>query len=257
MVLVAEPAQNHDMTQRGTGTRLAFLLGALVLAAGCSSGSKSAPASTSSTRKPTRTSSTTTAPATTAPPTAAPTTAPATDTAVWPFVSSTTRYHDPVAAASGFAVTYLGFVAPVIGAFVQGDSRSGEVPIRATTTGPVTTIIVRQLGSDGTWWVLGASTPNLQLQSPVTSASISSPVTLSGRSTAFEATVNVEIRQDGTTTPLATDYVMGGSNGEMGPFSKPVTFGSPSTSSGAIVLKTMSSESGNILEASVIRVRLS
>lgn len=104
---------------------------------------------------------------------------------MWPFPASTTRCGDPVEAAKGFAVTYLGFVDPVIGAFRAGDPRSGEVPIRASASGPETTIMVRQLANDATWWVLGASTPSLQLQAPTWNAPVSSPVTLSGQSTAF------------------------------------------------------------------------
>jgi hypothetical protein len=162
-----------------------------------------------------------------------------------------------VEAAKGFAVTYLGFVNPVVGAYIGGDSRSGEVPIRANNSGPETTVMVRKLAPDDTWWVLGASTPNLQLQSPAWNASLASPVTLSGQSTAFEATVNVEIRQDDALNPLAKAIVMGGSNGQMGPFSKAVAFGTPTAPRGAIVLKTFSSKDGNVVEASVVRVRFS
>jgi len=179
----------------------------------------------------------------------------ATNSAVWPFVVGSTRYGDPVQAAKGFAVTYLGFVAPVVGAFMQGDSRSGEVAIRADSAGPVTTVMVRKLSPDDTWWVLGASTPNLQLQSPVWDSSIATPVTLAGLSTAFEATVNVEIRQDDSLTPLTSDIVMGGANGQMGPFRKEVGFTEPSAKGGAIVLKTLSAKDGYISEASVLRVQ--
>lgn len=204
--------------------------------------------------------SATTSASTTAPSTTSSTTAPATvqpDTAIWPFASQRPGYPDPLDAARSFAVTYLGFVDPVIGAFQQGDSRSGEVNVQATTTGPVTTVLVRMLTSADTWWVLGASTANIRLESPAALAAVTSPVVLSGQSTAFEATVNVQIRQDGALTPLAEDVVMGGANGEMGPFSKSVTFAHPSAGAGAIVLKTMSARDGNIWEASVIRVSFS
>ena len=138
---------------------------------------------------------------------------------------------------------------------MQGDSQSGEVVIRPSSTGPETTVMVRKLGPDETWWVLGASTANLQLQSPKWNASIASPVRLSGRSTAFEATVNVQIRQDGAVTPLASDIVMGGSMGQMGPFSKAVSFSKPTAARGAIILKTLSAEDGNIAEATVLRIQ--
>jgi hypothetical protein len=222
----------------------AAVLATPLIAAGC--GSSSSTGTGGSTTTSSSGSTSTTAPSATP-----------TDTAVWPFAKDSIRYNGPVEAAKGFAVKYLGFVDPVVGAFVGGDSRSGEVSIRANDSGPQTTMMVRKLAPDDTWWVLGASTPNLQLQSPTWNTSLASPVTLSGQSTAFEATVNVEIRQDDTLTPLATGIVMGGSNGQMGPFSKAVTFAKPTATRGAIVLKTFSSKDGNVVEASVVRVRFS
>jgi hypothetical protein len=228
--------------------------GLLLFAVGC--GSKT------TATKPTATSSSTIsrstssiASATTSTTTTEPPMVP-TDTAVWPFVASTTRYANPVKAATDFAVTYLGFAKPVVGPFVPGDSRSGEVDIRATKLSTATTtVMVRKLAPGETWWVLGASTPHLQLQSPAWNAPITSPVTLSGQSTAFEATVNVEIRQDGSLTPIGTDFIMGGSNGAMGPFSKAVTFSRPTAQRGAIVFKMPSTDGGGTLEGGVIRVR--
>jgi len=222
---------------------LAALFGtALLITAGCA---KSTPSSTTTTT--TAASSTTS----TQPSTAQPA------TAVWPFAAEATRYSDPLSAARSFAVSFLGFVDPVVGAFEQADSRSGQVPVQASSTGPVTTVIVRMLTADNTWWVLGASTPNLQLETPKTLDTVGSPVTLSGQSTAFEATVNVQIRQDGVLAPVKEAIVMGGSNGTMGPFSGTVDFAHPTATAGAIVLKTISAKDGNISEASVIRVRFS
>lgn len=175
-------------------------------------------------------------------------------TAIWPFADTGARYQRPDLAVQVFATSYLGFVNPIIGPFQQGDSQSGEATIRSSATGPVTTVLLRKLPPDGYWWVIGASTPNLRLTSPATGATITSPVTLAGQSTAFEATVNVEIRRDGTDAPLASDTVMGGSNGTMGPFSKAITFTKGSAQSGAILLKTLSAKDGAIQEASVIRV---
>ena len=214
----------------------------------------------STTTKPTTTSATTGSTTTSSTPvTTTSTRAPTvvqTDSAVWPFVSSTTRFTDPVKAATEFAVTYLGFVNPVVGAYVGGDSRSGEVDIRANTRATATTtVMVRKLAPDETWWVLGAATTHLQLQSPSWDAPITSPVTVSGQSTASEATVNVEIRQDGSLAPIGTDFVMGGSNGTMGPFSKAVAFTTPTARRGAIVFRMPSSDGNGPIEAGVIRVQ--
>ena len=226
---------------RTSSSRLIALLLVPVAFAVVACGGDDSPATTTTARS--STSSTTTG---------APATQP--DTAVWPFASSTTRFRDPVAAATSFAVTFLGFVDPVVGGFQQGDTRSGEVPVRANPGGPVTTVLVRQVTTDDSWWVLGASTPNLQIETPSTPATISSPVTLSGRSTAFEATVNVQVRQDDTLTPLQEGTVMGGANGQMAPFSTDLSFPAPTAAAGAIVLMTLSAENGHVAEASVIRV---
>jgi Immunoglobulin-like domain of bacterial spore germination len=178
-----------------------------------------------------------------------------TSTAVWPIASTTIRYHDPVSAARGFAVDYVGFVDPVVGEFRAGDSRSGEVDVQRAANGPVTTVLVRQLGTDGTWWVLGSQTANIAPSAPTALEAISSPVTLRGMSTAFEATVNVEIREDGNGQPLARTILMGGSNGEMGPYDTPIAFTAPHASLGAVVLLTISPEDGRVAEATVVRVK--
>ncbi len=216
---------------------------ALLVAAGCGSDSKTSSGAGGSSSSSSSTSSTT------IPSTEQPT------TAIWPFAESTTRYSEPEAAAAGFAIDYLGFVTPVMGAFAAGDNRSGEVTVQPTASGPVTTVAVRQLTNDDTWWVLTATTPNLQVEAPAANTSITTPVTISGQSTAFEGTVSVEIRQDGTATPVGSDFVTGGANGEFGPFSKAIAFTTPTATVGAIVLKTFGGENGVVWETSVVRVR--
>ena len=115
-------------------------------------------------------------------------------------------------------------------------------------------MLVRQLGNDGTWWVLGAQTANIQLTAPAPLESIASPVTLRGTSTAFEATLDVEVREDGNAQPLVSTFLMGGANGQMGPFEGVIAFAVPHASSGAVVLSTMSPEDGRVDEATVVRV---
>ncbi len=194
---------------------------------------------------------TTLAPTSTAAP---PTTVPLdTATAVYPAAGSSLRFDEPTDAARGFAVDFVGFVDPVVGEFQRGDSQSGEIEIRPSTSGPVTTVLVRRLGES--WWVLGAVTADIELQDPAALAGISSPVRLTGVSTAFEANVSVEIREDGARRPLGDGFVMGGSMGEKGPFDGTVTFAKPSASMGAIVLSTTSMEDGRLWEAAVVRVR--
>ena len=146
-------------------------------------------------------------------------------------------------------------VAPVLGAFRAGDARSGEVSLRAKANGPETTVLVRRLGTDASWSVIGSSTPNIQVSAPAVLATIGSPVEVRGTSTAFEATINVSIRQDDHATALAETYVMGGANGQMGPFQAAIKFSPAQSRYGAIVFYAISSETGHVAEATVIRVR--
>ncbi|CAB4870296.1 unannotated protein [freshwater metagenome] len=174
--------------------------------------------------------------------------------AMWPFARTPLRFSDPVTAASSFAVAYLGFSAPVVGAFQQGDSRSGEVPVRSSATGAITTVLVRQLTDDDSWWVLGAATANIQITTPALFASLTSPATLRGISTAFEAQVNVELRGDQSLAAIGTGYVMGGSMGELASFEGQITFTKSSTRYGTLLMRTYSAKDGSVLEASALRI---
>jgi len=174
-------------------------------------------------------------------------------TAVFPDASGAIRYDDPVDAARRFAVDFVGFTDPLVGEFLQGDARSGEVEVRATTAGPVTTVFVRQLGPDGTWWVLGAATGNIATDAPGPGEAISSPVTVSGNALTFEGIVNVEIRQDGARQPIGTGVVTGGGD-VLRPFSGQIDYSTPTARYGAVVMFTRSAEDDRVREAAVLRV---
>ena len=128
--------------------------------------------------------------------------------------------------------------------------------MRKKATGPVTTVLVRKLGT-GSWWVIGSTTPNIRITEPAALATISSPVRLRGTSTAFEGTINIAIRDDTPGAPLAETFTNGGANGTMGPFDTTVPFRRPATPSGAVVIYTISSEDGHVAEGTVIRVHFS
>lgn len=138
-----------------------------------------------------------------------------------PGAAPATPTRSPLPAARGFAADYLGVVDPAVGPFMAGDARSGEVQVGRMT------VFVRQLGPDGSWWVLGSSAERIQLDTPTSLDVISSPVRLQGRSSAFEANVSVEIREDGNRFPLGTGYVMGGASADLEPFDGVVTFSEP------------------------------
>jgi Immunoglobulin-like domain of bacterial spore germination len=175
---------------------------------------------------------------------------------VWPKPGNGRLYDDPVAAAAGMATGLVGFTDPVVGAFQQGDSRSGEVDIRPKSTGPVTTVLVRHL-SDGHWYAIGASSGDLRLTTPDVGTSVSSPVAVSGFSTAFEGTIVVSVLAQGDPAPLGREPLIGGANGDVGPFSGHIRFAAPAAGGpGAIVLTTDSAEDGRIWQATVVPVRL-
>ncbi len=211
---------------------------------------------TSTTAAPSSTTSVTTAPtaATSGPATTV--TVPPVDatTAVFPAATAGVRYDDPVDAARAFAVDFVGFTDPLVGDFMQGDARSGEVQVRAMAQGPVTTVFVRQLGTDGSWWVLGSAADTITVDTPATGDRITAPVTVSGRALAFEGTVEVEVRADGTSRPIGIGTVTGGGD-EMRPFEGQVAFTSPGQGYGALMFLTHSAEDGRVWQAATLRVR--
>jgi hypothetical protein len=177
-------------------------------------------------------------------------------TVVWPRPGSGGLYDDPVRAAAGMATGLVGFTDPVVGPFRQGDSRSGEVDIRPKSTGPATTVLVRRM-SDGHWYAIGASSGDLRLTTPDVGTAVSSPVTVSGFSTAFEGTIVVSVVAQGGARPLGRKPLIGGANGDVGPFNGQIRFDAPTVGGpGAIVLTTDSAEDGRIWQATVVPVML-
>ena len=221
---------------------------------GATPGPSPAPTSTTST-SPTPTSPTATSPAPTSETSPSSISPQEARNVVWPGPGSGRLYDDPVKAAAGMATGLVGFTDPVVGAFRQGDSRSGEVDVRAKSTGPATTILVRQL-SDGHWYAIGASTDDLRLTSPDAGATVRSPVTVSGRSRAFEGTIIVSVLAQGNPSPLGSEPLIGGAGEDLGPFRGDIRFDASAGGPGAIMLTTDSAEDGRIWQATVIPVQL-
>ncbi|MGE3834980.1 MAG: Gmad2 immunoglobulin-like domain-containing protein [Acidimicrobiia bacterium] len=176
---------------------------------------------------------------------------------VWPTAASGERFTDPAAAARSFATDYLGFAEPVVGPFRRGADGTGDLEVRSRANAPTPTVVeLRRLEPDDDWWVVGATTANIELEEPEPIDAIASPVSLRGRSTAFEGTVQVEVRADDRSEPLARSFVTGGATAELGPFAGEIAFESPGdAANGAIVLAIHSAENGRLAEATVVRVR--
>lgn len=173
-------------------------------------------------------------------------------TVVWPPVEGDERYDAPVAVAEAFATELIGFDDPVVGEFMAGDAGSGEVEVRNAADGPANTVLVRQYGDS--WWVLGALSENIELAEPASGDEISDPVTVSGRSRAFEGVVQVSVYAAGSTEPIGEGIVMGGAGPDMAPFSGEISFDEPGTGHGIVVLHTESARDGSVRDVVAVPV---
>lgn len=207
-----------------------------------------APATTPATTEPATTPATSAPPTTEVPPPPEPT-----DAAIWPWVETEVRYGDPVEAAEGFAIDFLGFDAPLVGEFLEGDANSGEVSVRASDPGPITTVFVRRL-TDDEWWIVGAAAENITVDEPETGDEVDSPLTVSGSASAFEGTVGVELRADGNGEPIFVGFVTGSGGPEPGPFEESFEFTSPGPVGGSLVLLSRSPVDDSLVEAAALRV---
>lgn len=107
-------------------------------------------------------------------------------------------------------------VEAVVGDFMAGDTRSGEVVVFSPgESSPVerSLLLLRQLGPDDRWSVIGAINEAMTIDEPAT-MSIHSPgsLTVSGRARGFEGLVIVSAHRVGDDIELIDDEVtMGGS----------------------------------------------
>jgi len=212
-------------------------------------------ADTTTTSEPTTTEATTTTEGTTT------TTAfdPGVDVsqAVYPDPSTSQRFDDPQALVASFARDYVGMTAPVIGDYMAGDNRSGEIEVRGFADGAPTTVMVRQL-EDDTWFVIGAATESIQPASPQPGQAVTSPVPLSGQAYAFEGTVDVHLFVDGSAEAAARTFVTGRGDGVLGDYEGELEYTSPSGPGtyGTILYTSEGGEDGAPFAFTLTRVQL-
>lgn len=114
--------------------------------------------------------------------------------AVWP--ADDVVFDTPEAAAEDFVSTALG-VPPTIGEFRQGDARSGEIEVYSSGDGGErgvarSVLLLRQVGPDDGWFVIGAASDNATIDAPETMEEVpAGRLAVEGVARGFEANVVV------------------------------------------------------------------
>jgi hypothetical protein len=172
-----------------------------------------------------------------------------------------TTGRDAEATAVFYLRQELGMRDPVAGRFTATGAGTGTVGVHPGTgeggrpiDGPITTVSLRK--RPGGWEVTGARTPNIQVTSPKPGQAVTSPVKLAGRAHAFEGNVAVTVTSsvNGRDPELGSTAVTGGGDA-LRPFDGTVTY-SGRTGPGWVVFFTESAADGQVLEASIVPVRL-
>lgn len=196
---------------------------------------------------------------------------------IWPFHSqeemdayplgADRSFTDAVETARRFAAEYLGMRDPVtsgsatpagpgrVEVMVGFSTGEGGVPVDPR----LTTSVVLQAGSaggQGPWVVVGAHSPDIEVDVPRGGQRVSSPLVVAGRANVFEGTVHIEVREDGMAggSHLGSGFVTG-AQGELGPFRGEIAFRAPSRPAGAVVFfEPPADPARGVTRATVVRV---
>jgi Immunoglobulin-like domain of bacterial spore germination len=170
---------------------------------------------------------------------------------------------DPLDAVRGFLGQQLDISDPPLSEFRETASDVGEVDVHARGEAGqrldriASTVTLRRL--DGVhWFVTAAASGDLEVDAPDPLATVSSPVTVSGRARGFEGTVNVRVldRFDGGGVESDSAVGTGGSDG-LEPFSAEVSFVASETERGVLYAQTDSGVSNGVASFTAFPVRLS
>jgi hypothetical protein len=176
---------------------------------------------------------------------------------------------DPALVAEIFAKDLAGWRIEVIGVSTAGSAEEGwtasvtfrpyigeEEPL---VPGPLHTLDL--VGLEGAehpaWFVAGLRSENIVVDTPEPGDEVSSPIRVTGRGVAYEASIFVAIRDDAGNVLLGSGYpegyLMGGAY-ELAPFAGDLTFGSPHAPSGILVLQ---GDTGGkwVNEMTIVRLR--
>jgi len=155
--------------------------------------------------------------------------------AIWPMADEV--FETPDEAARSF-VGNVFKVTPVFGEYRAGDSRSGEIEVLIGEQPAVvrSTLLLRQLGPDDGWFVIGSVNPHMTIASPISGAVVpAGKVIVSGTARGFEAQVSVTAYVAGDARQVISQrYVLAGSAEESEPFA--VEFDLSSAEPGSLVM---------------------
>jgi hypothetical protein len=164
------------------------------------------------------------------------------DYALWPAPRDAHAATSPRDVARSFVEDFIGVEKPALGAFEQGDARSGDVLVyrrgedgrRMSTV--IATIALRQLDGHA-WHVIAASSREVQIRTPDQSLGrISSPLTIAGEGIGQEGNVVLSLHAAFDPKPLAQKPITAGAL-TPAPFSGVLDFDRPPTPTGAIVAR--------------------
>ena len=238
----------------GVAAALAVVIGAVTLVGRDGGGKKvnvTTDTSTTASTPTTPTTPTTSSPTTTTTPTSISVVPSPTYTAIWPFDPGQ-AFATPEQAAKTFAVDYLGMTLATVGSKQGYTGEVTGVEIFPNDRSTTRTVVQTTRDATGHWVVIGAAADEIQIDQPAVGAPLTSPLEVSGQSTAFEAQIALELRPHGTTESVAAATAMGGSNGEMGPFSTTITPPSTDEPLVLIVYEADASDRGKMTKATVI-----
>ncbi len=174
---------------------------------------------------------------------------------VWPQLTSEPRFITPEAAARSFAGFLAGYDDPTFSEFRQGDNRSGEIDVQPTPNGPVTVILLRQIGPEDTWAVIGATSENITINRPTAGANLANPITLTGRTKTPDGNLQYALYAHGQTEPIATGNITRTTD-ELEAFTVTIDWPDQPTGPGTLRLFTTNPNDGSIQETTIIPVRL-
>jgi hypothetical protein len=131
--------------------------------------------------------------------------------AIWP--AADVVFPTPEEAAADFVLAVLG-VPAVLGEYRAGDARSGEIEV--FSPGELTPVsrsllLLRLLGPEDGWFVIGAVSPDATINTPETNAEVAAgPLTVAGAARGFETTVVVTAFQAGDADAVLDEVITSG-----------------------------------------------